>query len=377
MVICFTVDAGAKIALDNLLNSGMYKDASEAICVSLINHDIIQREAQHNGSLQITRADLLDERSSFVQGRGIERSHGVASEATARGSRIPDIFRLPRANLAADEFPVVADDIHTDSLTSPKQWLFGQYNKLLPVKATLRALLNLSGSDRDGVPIAEAVRKISSEALMLGDYLEKRDVQHGASRENGLATAFPTASGSGTPGQSRFANQFVIAVNADGTATGFPIALRLAGYSDGKTPRLNLSRQGAAFALLENPVLDQAFSAEQEKFSAAEVSFLISHILTYVPEECVAFKIVLGALSSGATTPKALDVFLSKNHGDRSMTAAFVSLQRSGVISRLIDLQLVRRIREGTRVNYVMTESGKDVFAKLSAGKADSSASSR
>jgi hypothetical protein len=147
----------------------------------------------------------------------------------------------------------------------------------------------------------------------------------------------------------------------------------LAGYSNGKTPRLNLSRQGAAFALLENPVLDRALGAEQDKFSSAELSFLISHILTYVPEERVAFKIVLGALSKGATTPKALDAFLYKNNGDRSMTAAFLSLQRSGVIARLVDLQLVERAREGTRVNYVITESGKDTLAKLSADKAEPS----
>jgi len=377
MVICFTVDAGAKIALDNLVNSGMYKDMSEAICVSLINHDIIQREAQHNGTLQITRADLLDERSSFVQGSGLERPHVIASDATARKRSIPDIFRLPHANVAADEFPVVADDIDADSLTSPKQWLFGQYNKLLPIKATLRALVNLCSRDRHGVPITEAVRKISSEALMLGDYLEELDARRGASRENGLATAFPTASGSGSPGQSRFANQFVVSVSADGTATGFPIALRLAGYSNGKTPRLNLSRQGAAFALLENPVLDRTLGAEQDKFSSAELSFLISHILTYVPEERVAFKIVLGALSKGATTPKALDAFLYKNNGDRSMTAAFLSLQRSGVIARLVDLQLVERARDGTRVNYVITESGKDTLAKLSADKAEPSRRSR
>src|SRR6266542_1441347 len=332
MVICFTVDAGAKIALDNLLNSGMYKDVSEAICVSLINHDIIQREAQHNGSLRITRADLLDERSSFVQGSGTESPPVLRSDASPRGRSIPDIFRLPQGSVSADEFPIAADDIDMDSLRSPKQWLFGQYNKLLPVKATLRALLNLRGHDGNGLPVADAVRKISSEASILGDYFEKLDVQHGTPRENALATAFPTATGSGSAGQSRFSNQFVISVNADGTATGVPIALRLVRYSDGKTPRLNLWRQGAAFGLLENPVLDRAFGGEQEKFSSAEVSFLVSHILTYVPEERVAFKSVLSGLSQGATAPKQLDAFLSANCGDRTMTDAFLSLQRSGVI---------------------------------------------
>src|SRR5207249_9989017 len=81
MVICFNIDTGAKIALDNLINSGQYRDISEAICVSLVNHDIIQREAQQNGGLEITRADLLNDRSPFVQGSRGKFAHPYSVES--------------------------------------------------------------------------------------------------------------------------------------------------------------------------------------------------------------------------------------------------------------------------------------------------------
>src|SRR3977135_1056368 len=144
MVICFTVDAGAKIALDNLVKSGLYQDVSEAICVSLINHDIIQREAQHNGGLEITRADLLDDRSAFVRGSGaastLPRPAPAATNVVTRVangvSRIPEIFHLPRTSISPDEFPLSAEDGAERPTTSPKKWLFGQYNKLLQLKAT-------------------------------------------------------------------------------------------------------------------------------------------------------------------------------------------------------------------------------------------------
>src|SRR5262249_18546595 len=148
--------------------------------------------------------------------------------------------------------------------------------------------LNLLGSHSTGVPVAEATRTISTEAWVFGDYLDNLDEKHGASRETALATAFPTTRGSGSPGQSRFANQFVVSVNAQGVATGLPLALKFAAFLEEKTPRVILSRQGVEFALLENPLLDQG-STDPTKFSAAEVSFLIKHLLEYVPEERSAF----------------------------------------------------------------------------------------
>jgi len=352
------------------MNSGQYSDVSEAICVSLINHDIIQRQAEQNGGVEITRADLLNDRASFVRGSRGTGAHPAVKAGSTPEKEIPDIFLLPRISPAADEFPHIADEAKSRSIVGPKDWLFGQYNKLLPLKATLRGILNLSGSTRDGLAITEATRTISTQAWVLGDYLDELDRKSGVTRENALSTAFPTTRGSGSPGQSRFASQFVASVNAEGIATGLPIAMRLAVYVAGKTPRLNLSRQGAKFALLENPILDQG-AGDQSKFSPTEVSFLVNHILTYVPEERSAFKVILGAISERVTTPKALDRFLSSDYADSTMTPAFLSLQRSGVMSRLIDLQLVRRLREGTRVTYAISESGADVLKEISTADAE------
>jgi hypothetical protein len=373
MVICFNIDSGAKIALDNLVNSGLYRDVSEAICVSLINYDVIQREAQHDGRVEISRADLFDDKSPLVHGTNARPPtlRPTKAEPAVRGQTIPDIFRFPKNAVTTDQFPPTAEDPRKTEVIGPKHWLFGQYNKLLPVKVTLRGLLNLIASHSPGVPVVEATRTISTQAWVLGDYFDNLDEKNGASRENALATAFPTTSGSGSPGQSRFANQFVLSVNGDGVATGLPIALKFAAYVDEKTPRIILSREGAEFALLENPLLDQG-STQPTKFSPAEVSFLIDHILKFVPEERSAFKIILSAISDGARTPKALDTFLSGNYADSTMTAAFLSLQRSGVMSRLIDLQLARRLREGTHVTYDLSESGADVLKQISAAEAAS-----
>src|SRR5207248_1750348 len=137
-------------------------------------------------------------RQTGPDGRGLD----VAEKA-----RVPELFKLPLAGIAPDEFaPVPLDDDQPDGDVAPKYWLFGQWNKYLPAKATVRGLLNLLGAQRDGVPVSEATRRISGGASLLGDYLHHIDLRNEVTRENALATAFPATSGSGGPGQSRFAN---------------------------------------------------------------------------------------------------------------------------------------------------------------------------
>src|SRR5262245_2906746 len=134
MIMYFTVDSGAKIALENLLKSGLYRDASEAICVSLINHDIIQREAQHKGRVEISDDEFVDDRYPIVHGSNVRPpnfKHAKTTKHEVSRQTIPEIFRLPRSPVAVDQFPEVAEDPARNQLVGPKHWPFGQYNKLL------------------------------------------------------------------------------------------------------------------------------------------------------------------------------------------------------------------------------------------------------
>jgi hypothetical protein len=68
---------------------------------------------------------------------------------------------------------------------------------------------------------------------------------------------------------------------------------------------------------------------------------------------------VLGAISSGANTPDKLDDALEEHvskRDEKPFTRAFLTTQRAGVISRMIDLGLIQRIRDGINVTYTLTE---------------------
>jgi hypothetical protein len=63
-----------------------------------------------------------------------------------------------------------------------------------------------------------------------------------------------------------------------------------------------LTKAGADFALLENPVLDARGTPPASKLSQQEIEFLLAHILSSVPEETSAYAAILGA---GADIPSS------------------------------------------------------------------------
>jgi hypothetical protein len=112
------------------------------------------------------------------------------------------------------------------------------------------------------------------------------------------------------------------------------------------------------FANLSNPLLDQTILEKPtEKFSQEEIAWLGDHIAKNVPVEACAYRTILSGLQDGKNTPDALDNFVRQNaKGKNYLTEAFVSTQRSGAVSRMADLNLIRRQRDGTKVSYEITE---------------------
>ena len=101
--------------------------------------------------------------------------------------------------------------------------------------------------------------------------------------------------------------------------------------------------------------------------AAQQIAFLLDHIKSYVPAEDCAYRTVLKACAEGANTPNKLDDYLSKGVSPRDgspFTNAFISTQRSGAISRMGDLGLVARKRDGIKVTYVTTETGDEYMTE-------------
>jgi len=370
MVICIECTANTKDELDDLLRIGGYRDYSEAVALAVSNQLLLQRRAKASrGAATITMAETSTVREGEAAG-AVTPAGSRDDQKPADTTKIPLLFRIVKADVRTGGTAALPNDAFTKGQKiTIDRWIFGQHNKLLPLKATIRALANMCLDQGCGVPLVKASTEIAAASEALGTYLKEIDQEQGLVREESLSTAFPSAATDINKSRLRFSNQFVGTLNKRGQFRGFPIDLKLVNYKNPKDPKILLTEAGWIFASLRNPILDSK-AGTGEKLSEEERSFLIQHIRHNVPIEDFAIRAVLTALDAGARNPDELDSALKEympERSDQPFSPAFLSTQRAGAISRMTDLGLVEREREGLRVAYVTSESGKKYMGCLTA----------
>ncbi|MGB7602722.1 MAG: hypothetical protein WBM24_20635 [Candidatus Sulfotelmatobacter sp.] len=367
MIICIDVSQRTKDQLEKLLEAGAYRDYSEAVAVAIANQ-VLLHSSQSSG--KVTTPDLLPQSHSVS-----EAKNGTAPQ-THESLSIPDLFSQLGSSANAPRFaPYPENNSLRGEDISVDRWIFGQHNKLLPVKATCRALARLmSAEGQTNLALAKTASEIASEAVKLGDYFRYSDERLCAHRDDAMSFAFPFSdSPNGDKSRLRYANQFVASLTKQGTLAGLPIELKLVNRDQSRTPQILLTEAGWLFAMMRNPILDdhnnqtskhQLFSTggvilgQRRRFSDEEIEFLLAHIRDQVPAEAFAYKVVLEAIAQGANTPDKLDDALEEylpKRDEKPFTRAFLTTQRAGVVSRMADLGLIHRIRDGIKVTYTAT----------------------
>jgi hypothetical protein len=242
------------------------------------------------------------------------------------------------------------------------RWVLGQFNRLLPAKANARALIRLFMESGHGMAIPATSERIAKEAAALGEYLSALDTQKGLARDDALATAFPSMGEDAEKGRTRYANQFVVYQSGRGELSGLLVDFKFVNVTGSKKERLLVPTTFAwEFARLPNPVLDGQLQQGAEKFTPEEKALLLRHILTSVPAEAFAYRAILEAVRQGHNSPDKIDAALKAYvPADRreKLSQSFLASQRSGAISRMSDLGLIARQRDGVRVSYAVTDAG-------------------
>jgi hypothetical protein len=373
MVICFDVDKETKGKMDSMVAAGQYANYSELIAVAVANQHLMDASAAQS-TMPVFPTSGTDAQTEIPKGTsGASPSQDTPGPTVSLA--LPSLFGPP------DEIKVeflnpapMPNDVFAVGMKVPAdRWVFGQHNKLLPMKASVRALANLllqSGNGR-GIELDKAANEIASAAVHLGDLLRLQDGEQQRQRDDAFSIGFPTSSSRNTEkSKLRYADQFVGSWTSDGRATGLLIDFKFINVDKSKPPKVKLTRPGLVFAFLDNPVLSDPRAAQ--KFSPEEVDFLVNHISMIVPAEKFAYLATLNAIDAGASTPDELDEVLKQylSHRDDKppFSPEFMTTQRAGVISRMADLGLVSRERNGLRVKYLVTPRGFE-FIKKGIGK--------
>lgn len=379
MIICFECAPRTKILLDSLLDSRQYRDYSEVISLALDNLSVLQNELLNKGVLTLESENELmalhtrleteptPKRSNALPHSNKEDSEKINLQPEAllpeSSASVPNLFLLDGIGEVASSLASPPADVWTMKQEVPlERWIFGQYNKFLPAKVSCRGLANLLQGKPDGVRLEDAALEISKEALTVGNLLARYDKQNGTKRDDALSTAFPSPDREVEKSRMRYANQFVASVTKKGRVSGLLIDMKLINHTGGNKPRLKLTEAGWNFAKLRNPILDNNPPETAQKFTTDERTFLLDHVSGSIPAEDFAYLAVLAAVDAGARTPGELDTALQKyvsKDADRTLTKSFLATQRSGAVSRMVDLELMKRKRDGVRVSYLTTDLGK------------------
>lgn len=368
-----------KAKIDDLLAKGLYRDYSELIATAIDSLWILEQEVAEKGVLVIGEQSALPTEPVALPSKGTSKPDKTNKAMSApiplmmspvNSSRpvasarlfIPELFLadgLDSLSVTIVDVPAIGKPEEPFTLD---RWLFGQYNKLLPLKANCRALLRIAAEHPEGVPLEDAAPRIGEAAALLGDYLADHDRRHQIARDDSLATAFPRTGLDAEKSRARYANQFVGSVNSQGVLSGMLWDYRLAVLAPGAGTRLMPTEPALQFARLTNPVLDGGPADPAQKFSPEEADFLLDHIRAHVPVEAFAFRTLIRAIADGADTPDKLNEALRVHvpaETTRSLSPSFLTSQRSGALSRMADLGLIARERKGVRVSYTITPGGE------------------
>ena len=274
--------------------------------------------------------------------------------------------------LAALVLPPNVAKVKTVSLSNIERpgCLWGQYNRFFPVKIAARVAANLiTQQESDYVSLDELQGKSAEIARLYGKTTQKMDRQYGRKRGTIISAGLPIARDA-EKAKLRFRNQFVghavLKIENEKTVLKIYGAAPTLKFLDMKNEKksvlVGITEFGLKFASLLNPVIDQ--QEYSSALSADEVEFLLEHIATQVPEEAKLIHLILSGVKKGIATPNELNERVKADRSDWEGNEP--SMMRAGIVSRIGELGLLERRKDGVKVTYLLTDLGEKYLERLS-----------
>lgn len=251
-------------------------------------------------------------------------------------------------------------DVQTVSLPEESRLdegpLWGQYNRLFPVKLVVRRLAILITEDgNEAIPYKRFREETALTAREYGLRIEEVDEREDRGRGEKIASALPTGDKKDRS-MERFKTHFVGQLEAGGELTGAAPDLRFVNI-DPEEKSFGLTEAGLEFASIRNPLLDDGLEADQS-LSAEERDFYVEHVRSEVAEEYEAMQFLAEAVMEGINRPTSLSEKVAELNDNWSEAQA--KTVRSGLASRMVELGLLTRHRVGARgTGYDLTDEGR------------------
>jgi hypothetical protein len=387
----FAVNLSEKIfiAIKALVEEGAYESLENFLEIAAFNQLALERGASPTEIIARghRRCEGFEERADTGKWTG---SRKATSDRPLGGSRQDRVSggkrstgRISRQVFVLDEkpegtevtsilgpfalvAPVETNPKPCDPVGAGDERVFGQVNRLLPLKLACRWVARWAYSLGDGRATTEwpaysvIIDPLGDHAAKLGSLLSKWDAAADRKRDDQLATGLPRRGNSAS--RDRFLSQFLARITRAGDV--YPGAICQYQLARFEGEQIALTHQGLQFALLKNPILESADASSSVALSMEETDFLVRQILDWAPRERDDMRIVLTAIAEGKVTPGALADAVQAEFS-RDWTESMTLTHISGLVARLADLQMLRRRWQGRNVEYELGDRRRvDAFLK-------------
>lgn len=250
-------------------------------------------------------------------------------------------------------------------------WVWGQVNKIFPLKVALRVLGNMiKQSKKPTVDVNTFREKAAEIAREVGLKLSAIERKEGRRRGEKVSTGLPI----GEPefkSKSRYKNHFLVSVRKDGILDGALARFKFINIEkEEKKENIGITEGGLKFASLENPIIDK--EEYNISLSDEEKEFYLKYDATEIPGEYRAIGWMLSTIKKGVNRREYINDALSKRY--QEWTDAIVNTQRAGLMARMFELGLLDREKSGVEVTYKISKRGRDIL-KIMEGEKDESLS--
>jgi len=337
-----------------LINEGKYKNFAQFILNSIENQIYIENQMQDEPNfeenIQISNITL----------KGIKSDKGTKSYKDE--INLTNIKNNPIC-VSTPSFSDLGYSTKND-VSEDNTWIWGQVNRILPIKIGLRVLLAIIKNEQ-WILLEEFSKTAANYAANLGTYLRVIEDKKNISRENRISTGLPDINS--YKSIMRYKSHFLAYIRKDNKYDGAMPYLKFVNLkkTDKGTDMIGMTKHGLSFAKFENPVID--LKDYTQSLSNQEIEFYLYHASQNVKGEYNAINWLLDTLKTNPVNREGINDLLKEEYGSIwQASVAVINTQRSGLMARMFELNLIEKEKQGITVKYNITSFGEKFFQNKS-----------
>ncbi len=332
--------------IQKLIADGRYRDFNQFVCTAIDNQLHIETEEIGGHKIENlgSKINVYKPEELFE----IDKSISIKTiNIDVQGVAMPDF-----KNLSGSAYEIEEKD----------SWLWGQVNKIFPVKIGLRILLAMQGAEKN-ITLEEYSKKATHIAASYGTGIRLYEDRKKRPRDLRISAGLPSEDA--FKSKLRYKGQFLAYVRKDGLMEGAMSFLKFINlYKDEESGQMciYLTGAGVKFAQISNPVIDKG--EFDKSLSKEEIAFYLEHIAENVIGEYQAIKWMLEKLEEGISDRTLINREMKKIFSQLwgGASDAVINTQRAGLMSRMYELKLYDKEKDANKVAYLINDAGKELL---------------